>query len=84
MGLTPVDRNVQIMRSVNGTTSLITDYNSLEQRVIQEVVYDSEVKLDKVLKKDLFETKDDDSMDDFTYGIEPTYKIDKNQRLLRE
>lgn len=85
MALSPVDRNAQFMYDNWGTTSLITDYHVNEKKVLQEVVYDSEVKLDNVLKKDLFETKDeDDSMNDFSYGIEPTYKIGKNQKLLRD
>lgn len=85
MALSPVDRNAQFMYDNWGTISLITDYKPSEKKVIQEVVYDSEVKLDKILKKDLFETKDEDnSMNDFSYGVEPTYKIGTNQKLLRE
>lgn len=81
MAQSKVDRNVSYMKENWRTTSLITDYTPSEQKVIQEVVYDSEIDLKKIRKKELFETNCED---DLTYGIEPSYKIDENQKLLRE
>ena len=78
-----VDRDVNYMRTNWGTTSLITDYTEPVQKVIQEVMYDPEVNLNRVSKLDLFETPNNDE-DEFEYGVEPTYKIQKNQKLLRE
>lgn len=80
MSLYSVDRNVKIMKETCGTTTLITDYQPTSQKVIQEVMYDLEVNVDKSKKQDLFEVSDDD----LTYGIEPTYKIEKNQRVLTD
>ena len=76
MALSPVDRDVKYMKENWGTTQLITDYVVDEKKVLQEVMYDPEVKAKKVV--DLFETSDED----LSYGVEPTYKVQKNQRVL--
>lgn len=58
-----VDRDVNYMREMWGTTSLVTDYNSLELR---EVVHDQKTKKVKKEEKELFSP--DSSWD---YGLEP-------------
>lgn len=83
MANSPVDRDSSYMKTAWGTSHLITDYSSDDKVVIQEVMYDSEIKLNRALKHDLFETPNNDE-DEFEYGVEPTYKIQKNQKLLRE
>lgn len=80
MANSKVDRNSKIMKENWGTVSLITDYVP-EKKVIQEVMYDSELNANRYSKKDLFEMSEDDS--EYDYGIEPTYKISSNQKVLR-
>lgn len=82
MGNSRVDRDVNYMKENWGTTHLITDYIHLNTKVIQEVMYDPEVKLNSKSKQDLFEAPSED--DEFDYGVEPTFKIGKNQKLLRD
>jgi hypothetical protein len=84
MAIRPVDRDVNYMKENWGTTSLITDYISLDAKVIQEVMYDPALNYKKASKSELYEKTDDLEENDFVYGVEPTYKIDKNQKLLRE
>lgn len=80
MANSKVDRNSQYMKENWGTVQLITDYVT-EPKVIQEVMYDSEVSMSKIKRQDLFEMRDDEN--EFEYGIEPTYKIQKEQKVLR-
>lgn len=70
------DRNSQYMKEMWGTTKLITDY-SIEPKVLQEVVYDPANKTKKT--EDLYENMEEN---DFSYGIEPTYKLNKGQKVL--
>jgi len=80
MALSPVDRNVSIMKENWGTTRLITDYTpEPRKKVIQEVMYDPE--LNEKTIQDIYE---DSAETNFGYGIEPTYKIQKNQRVLQD
>lgn len=70
-----VDRDVSYMKENWGTTQLITDYVPIpkkEKKVIQEVIYDSE---------NVFQ---EDTSNDFSYGIEPSYKIAKGTQVLSE
>lgn len=75
-----VDRNSNYMKESWGTTSLVTDYNSLPKRIIQEVMYDP-ANMKKEKTQELFEVTEDDEL---TYGIEPTYEILKNQKILHD
>jgi hypothetical protein len=76
----PVDRDSNFMKENWGTTHLVTDYiKTNPKKVLQEIVYDPAVN-DKKSKQELFETTDDE----FDYGIEPTYKIERNQKVLRD
>jgi hypothetical protein len=77
MALSPVDRDAQYMKDTWGTTRLITDYVVQPKKVLQEVMYDPAV-ADKNTKQELFETNDDE----FSYGIEPSYKIERSQKVL--
>ena len=76
MAVSNVDRDPKYMKEMWGTTKLVTDYTG--QRVLQEVMYDSEKK-NHSSSQELFE----DSVDnEFNYGIEPTYKLNKGQKVL--
>ena len=78
MALSNVDRDSNYMRETWGTTRLITDYvGNPQKKVLQELMYDP-APLDKGKKQELFETSDDD----LSYGLEPTYNIGKNQKLI--
>lgn len=71
----PVDRDSNYMRQMWGTTKLITDYHSLNQkRVIQEIMHDTAPKHDFRKQVELHEKiRNDDDYDDWSYGTEPTY-----------
>lgn len=75
-----VDRDSQYMKESWGTTHLITDYVPSQKRVIQEVMYDPANKT-KGDVQELFETTEDD---DLNYGIEPTYKLQRGQKILQD
>lgn len=75
-----VDRDSNYMKENWGTTSLVTDYKTSSKKIIQEVMHDPELQK-KEDSMELFETSD---QDDLTYGLEPTYKIQNNQRILRD
>ena len=77
MAVSITDRDSQYMKEMWGTTSLVTDYPS-DKRVLQEVVYDPANK-NKENKVELTETMDEN---DFEYGVEPTYKLNKGQKVL--
>ena len=79
MAISPVDRNTQYMKDTWGTTKLITDYGSEPKKILQEIMYDPALN-EKNTKKELFETNDDE----FSYGIEPSYKIQNHQKLINE
>lgn len=80
MANSKVDRDTSYMKEAWGTVQLITDYPS-EQKVIQEVMYDPELSASKLKKRELFEMSEEDT--EFEYGIEPTYRIQKNQKVIR-
>ena len=77
MAVSITDRDSQYMREMWGTTHLITDY-STDKRVLQEVMFDPANK-NKENKVELIETTDEN---EFEYGIEPTYRLNKGQKLL--
>ena len=73
----PVDRDWEYMKSMWGTTHLVTDYQSQPQkRVIQEVMHDLAPRHDLKKQQELHEKiRNDDDYDDCDYGTEPTYGI---------
>ena len=73
----PVDRDWEQMKSMWGTTHLVTDYQSQPQkRVIQEVMHDLAPRHDLKKQQDLHEKiRNDDDYDDWDYGTEPAYGI---------
>ena len=77
MALSPVDRNTEYMKDTWGTTRLVTDYIVEPKKILQEIMYDP-APTNKNAKQELFET----SEDEFSYGIEPTYNIGKDQKLI--
>lgn len=78
MSKSTTDRDTKYMEQMWGTTSLVTDYGSLSKRVLQEVVYDPANKT----KNDIEDIYEESSENDFEYGIEPTFKLNKGQKLL--
>lgn len=76
MAVSNVDRDSKYMKEMWGTTKLVTDYTA--QRVLQEVMYDSGKK-NQSSSQELFE---DSVENEFEYGIEPTYKLNKGQQVL--
>lgn len=76
MAVSNVDRDSKYMKEMWGTTKLVTDYTA--QRVLQEVMYDSGKK-NQSSQQELFE---DSVENEFDYGIEPTYKLNKGQQVL--
>jgi hypothetical protein len=79
MALSPVDRDPEYMKSMWGTTRLVTDYVPQQKKILQEIMYDPALS-EKTTKQELFETNEDE----FSYGIEPNYKIKPNQKLISE
>lgn len=79
MAISPVDRNTEYMKDTWGTTRLATDYVVEPKKILQEIMYDPAT-ANKKAKTELFET----SEDEFSYGIEPTYIINKNQKMICE
>ncbi len=71
----PVDRDREYMRSMWGTSKLVTDYDgNPPQRVIQEVMHDLAPRHNLKKQVDLHEKiRNDDDYDDWDYGTEPVY-----------
>jgi len=74
----PSDRNKEIMYELWGTTSLTSDYGSLQsQKMLREITND-----DLTPKKHNFKVqnelhskiRNDDDYDDWEYGTEPLYE----------
>lgn len=80
MSVSIPDRDSNYMKEMWGTTRLITDYmpDHHQKRVLQEVVYDPANK-QKSDKFDIFENYDEN---EFEYGVEPTYKLNRGQKVL--
>jgi hypothetical protein len=73
----PIDRNSEYMKSMWGTTKLVTDYEVVsEKRVIQEIMHDDiptskhNLAEQAILHKKI---RNDVDYDDWEYGTEPTY-----------
>jgi hypothetical protein len=74
MGQSPVDRNKEYMREMWGTTKLISDYGSMENRVLTEVMHDTAPRHNLKKQSELHEKiRNDDDYDDWDYGTEPNY-----------
>ena len=78
MANSPVDRDVNYMREMWGTESLITDYNAKlkkpTKRVISEVMHDTAPRHDFKKQSELHEKiRNDEDYDDWEYGTEPIY-----------
>ena len=76
----PVDRDQNYMHQMWGTTSLTSDYNSLDQKpkVIQEIMHDDIPKNQHHLKEqsELHQKiRNLNDYDDWEYGTEPNYGI---------
>ena len=77
MGNSPVDRDKEYMREMWGTTKLVSDYGSMQQkpkRVLTEVMHDLAPRHDLKKQSELHEKiRNDDDYDDWEYGTEPNY-----------
>ena len=71
----PTDRDSNYMRSMWGTTKLITDYEvQTENKVIQEIMHDDIPKNKYHLSEDIHKKiRNDEDYDDWDYGTEPTF-----------
>lgn len=78
MAISITDRDSNYMKEMWGTTKLVTDYNSNEKKVLQEVMYDP-ANRQKTDKTDIFENCDEN---EFEYGLEPTFKLNRGQKVL--
>jgi len=72
----PVDRDSNYMKSMWGTTRLITDYYTDDKKVIQEVLHDLAPPHKLYKQNELHEKiRNDVDYDDWEYGTEPVYNI---------
>ncbi len=76
----PVDRDKNYMYQMWGTTSLTSDYNSLNEKskVIQEIMHDDVPKNQHHLKEqsELHQKiRNSNDYDDWEYGTEPNYGV---------
>lgn len=74
------DRNVDYMREVWGTTSLITDYDAKlgSKKMLREIANDeiTPKKHDFYVQNEIHEKiRNDDDYDDWEYGTEPIFGI---------
>jgi len=77
----PSDRNAEFMRQMWGTDSLVTDYSAIEQKkMLREINKDDYTpkKHDFALQNELHaKIRNDDDYDDWEYGTEPLYEVNK-------
>jgi len=77
----PSDRNAEFMRQMWGTDSLLTDYGIIEQRkMLREINKDDYTpkKHDFATQNEIHEKiRNDDDYDDWEYGTEPLYEMNK-------
>lgn len=69
----PSDRNLEYMKEMWGTTSLITDY-STNKKLLREVTTEKYTKATCDEQTDLYAPKEEEDPS-WTYGVEPTYII---------
>jgi len=77
----PSDRNAEFMRQTWGTSELVTDYGTLEEKkMLREINNDVLVpkKHDFATQNEIHEKiRNDDDYDDWEYGTEPLYEVNK-------
>jgi hypothetical protein len=77
----PSDRNTEFMRQMWGTNELVTDYGTLEEKkMLREINNDVLVpkKHDFATQNEIHEKiRNDDDYDDWEYGTEPLYEVNK-------
>ena len=77
----PSDRNQDFMRQMWGTKELVTDYGSLDQKkMLREINNDLLVpkKHDFKIQNEIHEKiRNDNDYDDWEYGTEPIYNVNK-------
>jgi hypothetical protein len=78
----PSDRNAEFMRQMWGTNSLVTDYKNVEEqkKMLREINNDIMVpkKHDFAIQNEIHEKiRNDDDYDDWEYGTEPLYEVNK-------
>jgi hypothetical protein len=71
----PVDRDVNYMKQMWGTTHLASDYRKEEKIVIQEIMHDDIGKKHHLKEQTELHEKirNDNDYDDWTYGTEPSF-----------
>ena len=71
----PVDRDVNYMKQMWGTTHLASDYRKEEKIVIQEIMHDDICKKHHLKEQTELHEKirNDNDYDDWTYGTEPSF-----------
>ena len=74
----PSDRNIEFMRQMWGTESLITDYGSLDEKKMLREISNDELtpkKHDFVIQNEIHaKIRNDVDYDDWEYGTEPLYE----------
>lgn len=77
----PSDRNAEFMKQMWGTDSLVTDYKITEQKkMLREIASDDQTpkKHDFIIQNEIHEKiRNDDDYDDWEYGTEPLYEMNK-------
>jgi hypothetical protein len=77
----PSDRNSKFMRQMWGTDGLVTDYGILEEKkMLREINNDLLVpkKHDFATQNEIHEKiRNDDDYNDWEYGTEPLYEVNK-------
>jgi hypothetical protein len=77
----PSDRNTEFMKQMWGTNGLVTDYGILEQKkMLREINNDVLVpkKHDFATQNEIHEKiRNDNDYDDWGYGTEPLYEVNK-------
>jgi hypothetical protein len=77
----PSDRNAEFMRQTWGTSELVTDYGTLEEKkMLREINNDVLVpkKHDFATQNEIHEKiRNDEDYDDWEYGTEPLYEVNK-------
>lgn len=74
-----VDRDSNYMYNMWGTDKLVTDYQSNEKKVIQEIMHDDIPNHKHRLSETIHsQIRNDHDYDDWEYGTEPLYGFNEN------
>lgn len=77
----PSDRNIEFMKQTWGTDGLVTDYGILEnKKMLREINNDALTpkKHDFAIQNEIHEKiRNDEDYDDWEYGTEPLYEVNK-------